>query len=88
MFAIREIPKPTKKFNLPPISMDETEDIIKKSKNSASRCYENTNMRFIKLNPKALAPFIIIAINRSITAGVFLENMKVAKKLRSVICFS
>ena len=47
--------------------------------NSASRGYDNTNMRFIKLNPKALAPFITIAINRSITAGVFPETMKVAK---------
>ena len=38
-------------------------------------------MRFIKLNPKALAPFITIAIYRSIAAGIFPENMKVAKVL-------
>ena len=38
-------------------------------------------MRFIKLNPKAFAPFITIAINRSIAAGIFPENMKVAKIL-------
>ena len=38
-------------------------------------------MRFIKLNPKALAPYITMAINRSITAGIFPENMKVAKIL-------
>ena len=31
-------------------------------------------MRFIKLNPKALAQFITIAINRSIAAGTFPEN--------------
>ena len=49
------IPKPKNKFNLPPFSIDETEDIIKKSKNCASRGYNNTNMRFIKLNPKAFA---------------------------------
>ena len=38
-------------------------------------------MRFIKLNPKALAPYITIAINRSVTRGVFPENMMVAKIL-------
>ena len=47
----------------------------------ASRGYNNTNMRFIKLNPKAFAPFITIAINRSIAAGIFPDNMKVAKIL-------
>ena len=38
-------------------------------------------MRFIKISPKTLAPFITIAINRSIAAGIFPENMKVAKVL-------
>ena len=38
-------------------------------------------MRFIKQNPKALGPFITIAINRSIAAGIFPKNMKVAKVL-------
>ena len=52
-----------------------------KSQNSAFRGYNNTNMRFIKLNPKAAAPYITIAIKGSITAGVFPENMKVAKIL-------
>ena len=75
------IPKPDKKFNLPPISIDETEEIIKKSKNSASRGHKNSNMRFIKLNPKAPATYITIAINRSIAGGIFPENMKVAKIL-------
>ena len=78
IFLKHLIPKPKNKFSLPPISMDETEDIIKKAKNSTSRCYNNTNMRFIKLNPKAFAPFITIAINRSIAAGSFPENMKKA----------
>ena len=81
IFLKHLIPRPTKKFNLPPISIDETEEIIKKAKNLASRGYNNTNTRFIKLNPKALAPLITMAINRSITAGVFPENMKVAKIL-------
>ena len=38
-------------------------------------------MWFIKMNPKALAPYTTIAINRSIAAGVFPENMNVAKIL-------
>ena len=38
-------------------------------------------MRFFKLNPKALPPYITIAINRSITTGIFPENMKLAKVL-------
>ena len=52
------IPKPKNKFILPSISIDETEDIITKTKNSTSRGYNYTNMRFIKLNPKAFAAFI------------------------------
>ena len=81
IFLKNLIANPDKKFNLPPISIDETGTIIKQAKNSASRGYNNTNMRFIKLNPKAFAPFITIAINRSIAAGVFPDNMKVAKIL-------
>ena len=38
-------------------------------------------MRFIKLNPKALAPYITVAINRQIAEGIFPENMKAAKVL-------
>ena len=38
-------------------------------------------MKFIKLNPKAFAPFITIAINRTIAAVIFPENMKVEKFL-------
>ena len=58
IFLKNLIPKPKSKFNLPPISIDETENIIKKAKNSASRGYNYTNMRFIKLNPKT--PHLIL----------------------------
>ena len=36
-------------------------------------------MKFIKLNPKAFAPFITISIKRTTAAGIFQQNMKVAK---------
>ena len=38
-------------------------------------------MKFIKLNPKAFSPYITLAINRSIAAGVFPDNIRVAKIL-------
>ena len=79
IFLKHLISRPKKNFNLPPISIDETEEIIKKAKNSASRGFNNPNMRFIKLNPKVFAQFITVVINRAITARIFPENMKLAK---------
>ena len=75
------IQKPQLSYNLPYISIYETENTIKRSKNSSSRGFNNTNMKFIKLNPKVFAPFTTIAIIRSIAAGIFPHNMKVATVL-------
>ena len=81
IFLKNLIKKHQSSFNLPFISTDETEDVIKKSKNSSLREFENTKMKIIKLNPKAFALFITIAINSAIAAGIFPENIKVAKFL-------
>ena len=50
-------------------------------KNSSSTGFNNTNMKFIKLYPKAFALYITVAINRASDAGTFPQNMKVSKVL-------
>ena len=65
------IPRPSGTFMIPQISTGDVIKIIKHSKNSSSQGHNETSMRFLKISPKAFAPAIAFAINRSLMEGIF-----------------
>ena len=81
IFLHHLIKKLDKKLIIPYISTDEVETIIKKSKNSSARGFNETSMRFLKITPKAWAAPFAFAINKSILAGNFPEVLKVSRIL-------
>ena len=66
---------------LPHISTEQVDNIIRKLKNSSARGFNKTSMKFIKITPKAWAPHIAFAINRSLMAGKFPEILKTSRIL-------
>ena len=66
---------------IPQISTKQAEDIIRKSKNSSARGFNETSMKFLKITPKAWAPLIAFAINKSLNAGKFPEILKTSRIL-------
>ena len=80
LFFVRNlIPKPDSRFILPEITLKETTEIIKQSKNSNTTGFDNISMKILKLNPEVIAIFITHAINSSIRTGIFPDCLKLAK---------
>ena len=75
------IPKPKAWLEIPYISSDKVENIIRKANNYSARGFDQTSMKFIKICSRAWAPHITCTINRSLMAGKFPEIMKVSRIL-------
>ena len=81
IFLHNLIPAPKRVFKIPHITIGDVVSIIKKSKNSSSRGFNETSMKFLKISPAAFAPHITFPINRSLMAGVFPSILKISRIL-------
>ena len=81
IFLKNLIVKPKSKFTIPYISVDEVEEIIRKSKNSSARGFDQNIMKFLKTTARAWAAPIAFVINKSLVAGYFPEILKMSRIL-------
>ena len=81
IFLHNIIPATKGVFKIPPITVGDVVNIIKKSSISSSRGFNETSMKFLKISPTAFAPHITFAINRIFMAGIFPSILKISRIL-------